>query len=304
MKAGRIVALVFSCIFGVIGLLLLIGGIVAAVAVGVARDDDGFFRTDEIHLATDSAAITSENLDLGGTPGDASWLTDRGDFATVSLDIQSVASGEDLFAGIGPTADVETYLRSVARDRVDDFDDDRYVPVFVREEGEEEAAPPGDQTFWVAQVSTAEPAQLQWDVESGDWTIVVMNADGSRGIDADVRVGIKLEWLLPVAIGFIIVGLLLTAGGTVGAVLATRTPRAQPMPGGGGPSAPPPPPIGASSPSAPATSPPPAPEAPPPPAPDATPPPAPETPPPPTPEAPPPPASDPREPPPPSAGTQ
>ena len=111
MKAGRIVALVFSCIFGVIGLLLLIGGIVAAVAVGVARDDDGFFRTDEIHLATDSAAITSENLDLGGTPGDASWLTDRGDFATVSLDIQSVASGEDLFAGIGPTADVETYLR-------------------------------------------------------------------------------------------------------------------------------------------------------------------------------------------------
>ena len=296
MKAGRIVALVFSCIFGVIGLLMLIGGIVAAVAVGVARDDDGFFRTDEIHLATDSAAITSENLDLGGTPGDASWLTERGDFATVSLDIQSVASGEDLFAGIGPTADVETYLRSVARDRVDDFDDDRYVPVFVREEGEAEAAPPGDQTFWVAQVSTAQPAQLQWDVESGDWTIVVMNADGSRGIDADVRVGIKLEWLLPVAIGFIIVGLLLLAGGTVGAVLATRTPRTQPVPVAGGPSAPPPPPVGGYAPSTPETAPPPAAGAPPPPAPDA--------PPPPPPEAPPPPASDPRESPPPSAGTQ
>ena len=296
MKAGRIVALVFSCIFGVIGLLMLIGGIVAAVAVGVARDDDGFFRTDEIHLATDSAAITSENLDLGGTPGDASWLTERGDFATVSLDIQSVASGEDLFAGIGPTADVETYLRSVAHDRVDDFDDDRYVPVFVREEGEAEAAPPGDQTFWVAQVSTAQPAQLQWDVESGDWTIVVMNADGSRGIDADVRVGIKLEWLLPVAIGFIIVGLLLLAGGTVGAVLATRTPRTQPVPVAGGPSAPPPPPVGGYAPSTPETAPPPAAGAPPPPAPDA--------PPPPPPEAPPPPASDPRESPPPSAGTQ
>ena len=281
MKAGRIVALVFSCIFGVIGLLMLIGGIVAAVAVGVARDDDGFFRTDEIHLATDSAAITSENLDLGGTPGDASWLTERGDFATVSLDIQSVASGEDLFAGIGPTADVETYLRSVARYRADDFDDDRYVPVFVREEGEAEAAPPGDQTFWVAQVSTAQPAQLQWDVESGDWTIVVMNADGSRGIDADVRVGIKLEWLLPVAIGFIIVGLLLLAGGTVGAVLATRTPRTQPVPVAGGPSALLPPPVGGYAPSTPETAPRPAAGAPPPPAPDAPPPPAPEAPPPP-----------------------
>ena len=302
MKAGRIVALVFSCIFGVIGLLMLIGGIVAAVAVGVARDDDGFFRTDEIHLATDSAAITSENLDLGGTPGDASWLTDRGDFATVSLDIQSVASGEDLFAGIGPTADVETYLRSVARDRVDDFDDDRYVPVFVREEGEAEAAPPGDQTFWVAQVATAQPAQLQWDVESGDWTIVIMNADGSRGIDADVRVGIKLEWLLPVAIGFIIVGLLLLAGGTVGAVLSTRTPRAQPLPAAAGAPGAPPPPF-PSAPPPPGAPPPPAAGAPPPPPPEATPPP-PETPPPSAPETPPPPAGGLPGAPPPGTGSQ
>ncbi len=295
MKAGRIVALVFSCIFGLLGLVLLIGGIVAAVAVGVARDDDGFFRTDDIHLATDSAAITSENLDFGGTPGDAAWLTERGDFATVLLDVQSVGGGAELFAGIGPTADVEAYLGSVAHDRVDDFDDDEYVPVLVRQEGEEAAAPPGDQTFWVAQVSTAQPAELQWDVEGGDWTMVVMNADGSSGIDADVRVGIKLEWLLPVAIGFIIVGFLLLAGGTVGAVLATRVPRTRPVAVAGGPSASPPP-VGGYAPSAPATSPPPAAGAPPPPAPEATPPPAPG--------APPPPASDPRESPPPSSGTQ
>ena len=109
MKAGRIVALVFSCIFGLLGLVLLIGGVVAAVAVGVARDDDGFFRTHEFRLASPTAAITSESLDLGGAPGDAEWLTQRGDFATVSLQIESIANGKELFAGIGPTSDVEAY---------------------------------------------------------------------------------------------------------------------------------------------------------------------------------------------------
>jgi hypothetical protein len=287
MKAGRIVALVFSCIFGLIGLVMLIGGIAAAIAVGVARDDDGFFRTDQFHIASPTAAITSESLDLGGAPGDAEWLTRRGDFATVSLQVESIGNGKELFAGIGPTADVDAYLASVARDRVDDFDDDARVPILIREEGAETPAPPGDEAFWAVQMTTTQSADLEWEVEDGDWTIVVMNADASPGIDADVRVGIKLDWLLPVAIGLTVVGLLLLAGGIVGAVLATRTPRAQPLPAAAGPGTPPPPMP---------TSAPPAAGAPPPPVPGATPPSTPGTPPPPVPDRP--------EPPPPSTGTQ
>jgi hypothetical protein len=57
-----------------------------------------------------------------------------------------------------------------------------------------------------------------------------MNADGTSGIEADVRVGIKLDWLLPVAIGLIVVGVVLVTGGTLIAVFATRTPRQQPLP--------------------------------------------------------------------------
>ena len=95
-------------------------GIAGTVAYGVARDDDGFFRTDEIHVATPTSAITSDSLDLGGTPGDADWVTERGDFATVTLDLRPAGSGEELFAGIGPTDDVTRYLASVAHDRVSD----------------------------------------------------------------------------------------------------------------------------------------------------------------------------------------
>jgi hypothetical protein len=229
MRAGRIVAIVVGCIVGVLGFGLLIVGIAATVAYGVARDDDGYFRTDEIHLTTATSAITSDSLDLGGSPGDADWVTERGDFATVTIDLRPAGSDQQLFAGIGPTADVDKYLQSVPHDRVADYDDSDSSVTYERQDGSATPAPPGDQTFWVAKVTTAQPGALTWDVESGDWTVVVMNADGSGGIDANARVGIKIDWLLPVAIVLIVVGVVLLAGGTLLAVFVGRRPSQQPQ---------------------------------------------------------------------------
>ena len=220
------------------------------MAYGVARDDDGYFRTDEIHLTSPTSAITSDSLDLGGTPGDADWLTERGDFATVSLDLQPAGSGPELFAGIGPTADVTSYLASVAHDQVTDYDDSNTTVTYERQDGSAIPAPPGDQTFWVAQVATAQPGALTWDVRGGDWTVVVMNADGSPGIDATARVGIKIDWLLPVAIVLLVVGAVMLVGGTLVAVFVGRRRGQQPplapadastLPPPPGPDVPPPP---------------------------------------------------------------
>ncbi len=241
MRAGRIVAIVVGSILGVLGLGLLIAGIAGTVAYGVARDDDGFFRTDEIHLTTPTSAITSDSLDLGSAPGDADWLTERGDFATVTLDLRPAGSDQELFAGIGPTADVTRYLQAAPQDRVTDYDDSKSTVSYERVNGSATPAPPGDQTFWVAKVATAQPGALTWDVKGGDWTVVVMNADGSSGIDAFARAGIKIDWLLPVAIVLIVVGVVLLAGGTLLAVLVGRRPRQQPLPAPAGASTLPPP---------------------------------------------------------------
>lgn len=225
MRAGRIVVIVLGCLVGVLGLGLLIVGAVATIAYGVGRDDDGFFRTDEVHLATPTAAITSDRVDLNGDPGDADWLIDRGTLGTVTLNVRPTREDQDLFAAIGPSADVATYLGSVSHDRIEDFDDGGSNITYERQEGSATPEPPGEQTFWVAQMTTSQTDALTWEVESGDWTILVMNADGSSGVDADARVGIKIDWLLPVAIGLMIVGYLLLAGGTVAAVFAARGPR-------------------------------------------------------------------------------
>jgi hypothetical protein len=177
-----------------------------AVASGGARDDDGFFRTDEILLATPTSAITSDSLNRGGRPGNADWVTERGDFVTVTLDLRPAGSVQELFAGIGPTDDGTRYLASAAHDRVSDYDDSNSTVTYERQEGSVTPAPPGDQPFWVAKVATAPPGALTSDVQGGNWTVVVMNADGSSGVDANARVGIKIDWLLPVAIVLIVVG--------------------------------------------------------------------------------------------------
>ena len=229
MKAGRVVAIVVGCVLGLLGLGMLVAGIAGTVVYGVARDDDGFFRTDEIHLATPTSAITSDSLDLGGSPGDADWLTERGDFATITLDLRPGGSGQEVFAGIGHTDDVKTYLAAVSVDRVSDYDDSSSTVSYERQAGSATPGLPGEQTFWVAEVTTAQPGAMTWEVEGGDWTVVIMNADASPGIDTNARVGIKIDWLLPVAIVLIVVGVVMLVGGILLAVFVGRRPRQQPV---------------------------------------------------------------------------
>jgi hypothetical protein len=135
----------------------------------------------------------------------------------------------------------------MSHDRAEDFDDSTDNVTYDHQDGSATPAPPGDQTFWVAEVTTADPGALTLDVDSGDWTFVVMNADGTGGDEADARVGIKLDWLLPVAIGLIVVGVVLVSGGTLLVVFATRTPRQQPLPAPADSSTLPPPPAPAVS---------------------------------------------------------
>jgi hypothetical protein len=71
---------------------------------------------------------------------------------------------------------------------------------------------------------------VTWKVREGDWSVVLMNADGSRGVVADIDLGAKLSFLLWVAIGSLIGGVLVIGGSTALIVLAAQTRQPSPAP--------------------------------------------------------------------------
>jgi hypothetical protein len=153
-----------------------------------------------------------------------------------------------LFIGVGPEAAVAKYLGSVAHANVEDIDFDpfrvKYLPIAGGT-----ARTPTEQRFWAASASGVGTQTVTWKVREGDWSVVLMNADGSRGVVADIDLDAKLSFLLWVATGLLIGGVLVVGVSTASIVLAAWTRQAPPAPlvpatasrGAGTPPAPEPP---------------------------------------------------------------
>jgi hypothetical protein len=203
MGVGRIVAIIVGAILALSSFGILVAGGLLTFAYAVESDDDGYFDETLDRVATATAAITTGDVDLRTDPG-PQWVLDAID---VSVRLQATGVGEnaEMFIGIGPEADVETYLSGVARDEVTEIragGSARYDDV----PGDQLATPPADEAFWVASASGAGTQTIEWDVAEGEWIVVLMNADGSAGILADVTVGVRTGALLAIGVSMLAVG--------------------------------------------------------------------------------------------------
>ena len=239
MSAGRVILIVLGSVGVLFGIALLAGGGFLLYTDRTQRDD-GYLTTPTERLATPTYALTRTRLEVD-TEGEG-WVLNESWFGKVR--IRGVSSGDKtLFIGIGPQAEVARYLATVAHANVQDIDFDPFRATYLSVSGGA-PAPPTDQSFWAASASGVGTQTLTWKVRDGDWSVVLMNADGSRGVAADVDLGAKLSFLLWVAIGLLIGGLLVVGGSTALVVLAARTrkaPSARPVPpvaGGGSGSGP------------------------------------------------------------------
>lgn len=85
---------------------------------------------------------------------------------------------------------------------------------------------PGDSDVWVASASGVGEQRISWTPESGDWTVVVMNADGGAGVAADLAVGAEAPVLGWLVVGMLVAGglsLALAVGLLLGAVYVRRS---------------------------------------------------------------------------------
>jgi hypothetical protein len=212
-NGGRIAAVVASGLVGLFAFGLLAAG-AAALWGDAQKDENGYISTGSDRFATSTRALTSENLDLDLDGLDT--LIGSDSYGKIRLE---VASHDDkpLFVGIARTSDVSDYLRGSSHAVVTDVDYSPFHADYDEKAGDRPLAPPAGARIWAASAHGAGTQTMTWDVEDGDWSVVVMNADGSAGVDAGVKAGAQLSFLDEA--GWVLLGTGLLALAAAGALL-------------------------------------------------------------------------------------
>lgn len=214
--------------------LIVTGAVTSLLAVGLIglgafalwgenqKDEQGYLNTGSHRFAASTHALATENLemDLDGVEG----LVSSPDLGQVRLQV-APQSGEPVFAGIARTADVTSYLDGVAHTKVTDFDYEPFEADYSPQRGESKPAPPAGEQIWAASAEGAGSQTLSWKVQDGDWSVVVMNADGSRGVQADVSAGAKVPYLTSIGWGVLGGGTAVLLAAMVLVAFGVRAPR-------------------------------------------------------------------------------
>ena len=218
-RTGPILTTITGSVLGFLALLLLAGAI-ALFSIDDERTD-GYFTTASHTYSTPTRALTTESLDVGVDADAPDWLLSSDTFGHVRIDPRSTGSDKPVFVGIAPTRDVNAYLDQVQHDEITDMDLDPFTIDRSRQAGEARPALPAAQTFWSA--SSVDGRPLDWKVRSGEWSVVMMNADASPGVSVDASVGADVPlirdlawWLLVPGLGLGLIALVLVTFGVRG----------------------------------------------------------------------------------------
>jgi len=183
-STGLTVGAWFAAVLG--ALVLAAGG--TAIWADTKRDDNGYFSAHAHRYQTHTRGIATESITVGSYV--PTWLAGK-----VRLD---VSGDKPLFVGIAPKAAV-----------------DAFKVTYVDHAGTVDPGRPAREPFWAAGVSGASKP-LSWKLRSGKWSIVMMNADGSRNVAATIGVGVKVPAALWAGIGLSLFGVaLLAAAGLI-----------------------------------------------------------------------------------------
>jgi hypothetical protein len=214
---GRVVAVVLGSLAALVGAAILVGGAAIVVIDQTQRDDEGFLMSPGERFSSNGYAVVSESAKVA-VEGEE-WAV-RSFLGTVKIESEAV---RPVFVGIGSEADVASYLGTVQRSVVTRLAE---RPRYAEEAGGAPSSPPGEQSFWAASLSGAGTHELTWEPEEGDWVAVLMNADGSAGVQSELSIGAELDPLFWVGIGMLAAGLVILALGAVAIALgASRAAR-------------------------------------------------------------------------------
>jgi Domain of unknown function (DUF4389) len=206
LKPGGIVLLVFGTILGLVGAGLCAAGIAFAVA-SAAQRADGFFTSPTATFSVGSYALTSPRFDVAGDLKSSTGAPF--DIATLRLQATSHDPNGEVFIGIAPQSDVDAYLSRVHHSEIRNV---RFSPFSVQYRdvsGSQVPGEPAAETFWTVSASGTGTQHVDWTPRTGNWSVVVMNADASPGVTVNLAAGVHSGLILPLAVGLLISGAVL-----------------------------------------------------------------------------------------------
>jgi uncharacterized membrane protein len=223
MSAGKIILLIFGVIGLLISISLLLGGGAILIADNIIKDNDGFYTTKTINLDRDSYAVVTGPTDIDFDVGwNSGLLWDLGDLVTFKIEGSNEDSSDSIFIGIARESDIEDYLDDVEYDEIRRLHTNRLDIDYRNHSGDAAPEAPTTQTFWEESTYGTGTQTLKWELEEGSHALVIMNTDGSVGIDANMVFGAKVPLLLGIGIGILVAGIIGLSISILFIVLAAR----------------------------------------------------------------------------------
>ena len=183
--------------------MLAAGGVLRLADDGI-RDSQGYLMSSDVEFTSPGYAATPRTSSSAAARTRSTcperWL------GTVKVEVDA-RHPDQVFVGIARTSDVtRTSPASPTRPSRT-----RPAPTAARTCGTcrrgAARVDPAQATFWKASSgSRAARPTLTWEPRAGDWTLVVMNRNGSAAVAADVAVGADIPVLGDVAVALLVAG--------------------------------------------------------------------------------------------------
>jgi hypothetical protein len=206
---------------GVVAAVLGSVALAAGIIIGVTFGPDGTVATSPVGVKAAGVALLADGLTV-----DAVGLPVPDGVGVLTLSARSY-DGSPLFLGLASGPDLDTYLTGAPYDVVAQLasggtTSTRVVP------GSQQPPPPSSQQFWLRQ-DEGSPAELTARVPAGT-TVVLMRADATPGVAADLTVRLEVDRAWPAAL--VIGGAGIVLMGVAIALLVSARRRSRPVPTG------------------------------------------------------------------------
>ncbi|MBK6872868.1 MAG: DUF4389 domain-containing protein [Kineosporiaceae bacterium] len=195
-----------SVIIGSMLVLLATGPGIAGLALGGADRfgrTDGYLTSPAQTFTVAAPALTTEGIVLDADGPD--WALPGRILGTTRIRVTPLDTTRAVFVGIAPSGDAARYLSGSRYATVRSLSNGEVT--YVEHSGVATLPDPAAQPFWVARATGTGQQTLTWPVQNGDWTVVVLNADGSSGVDIRADIAATAP-----ALGWLALGLLVVAG--------------------------------------------------------------------------------------------